>query len=65
MFLCPTLPTYFDDAMTIKNNRQVGVNVNMTLVAIFRITDITNINAYDYKLRFLDLNFRTQLIHYS
>ena len=33
----PKLPTYFDDVTTIKNNRQVGVNIDATLVAIFRI----------------------------
>ena len=32
------LPTYFDDVTTIENNRQVRVNIDVTLVAIFRIT---------------------------
>ena len=31
------LPTYFDDVTTIENNRQVRVNVDATLDAIFRI----------------------------
>ena len=38
LFLRPKLPTYFDDVTTIENNRQVRVNVDATLVAIFRIT---------------------------
>ena len=35
------LPTYFDVVTTIENNRQVRVNIDVTLVAIFRI-DIYN-----------------------
>ena len=37
LLLRPKLPTYFDDVTTIENNRQVRVNVDVTLVAIFRI----------------------------
>ena len=37
LLLWPKLPTYFDDVMTIENNRQVRVNVDATLVAIFRM----------------------------
>ena len=37
LLLWPKLPTYFDDVTTIENNQQVRVNVDVTLVAIFRI----------------------------
>ena len=37
LLLWPKLPTYFDGVTTIENNRQVRVNVGVTLVAIFRI----------------------------
>ena len=37
LFLWSKLPTYFDDVTTIENNRQVRVNIDVTLVAIFRI----------------------------
>ena len=37
LFLRPKLSTYFDDITTIENNRQVRVDVDATLVAIFRI----------------------------
>ena len=37
LLLWPKLPTYFDDITTIENNRQVRVNIDATLVAIFRI----------------------------
>ena len=30
------LPTYFDDVTAIENNRQVRMNIDATLVAIFR-----------------------------
>ena len=33
----PKLPTYSDDVTTIESNRQVRVNIDATLVAIFRI----------------------------
>ena len=37
LLLLPKLPTYFDDVTTIENNWQVCVNVDATLLAIFRI----------------------------
>ena len=37
LLLWPKLPTYFDDVTIIENNRQVLVNIDATLVAIFRI----------------------------
>ena len=37
LFLRSKLPTYFDDVMTIENNRQLRVNIDVTLVAILRI----------------------------
>ena len=40
LLLRPKLHTYFDDVTTFENNRQVRVNVDVTLVAIFRIVDV-------------------------
>ena len=37
LLLRSKLPTYFNDVTTIENNRQVRVNIDATLVAIFRI----------------------------
>ena len=39
LFLWSKLPTYFDDVTTIENNRKVRVNIDVTLVAIFRILE--------------------------
>ena len=36
LLLWSKLPTYFDDVKTMENNGQVSVNVDATLVAIFR-----------------------------
>ena len=42
------LPTFYVDVTTIENNRQVGVNIGMMLVAIFRI----NYSTFDTLLLF-------------
>ena len=43
LLLWPKLPTYFDDVATIENNRQVLVNIDATLVAIFRNQSTSNL----------------------
>ena len=37
LLLWPKLPTYFDDVTKMEHNRQVRVNIDATLVAIFHI----------------------------
>ena len=46
LLLWPKLPTYFDDVTTIENNRQVWVNVDARLVAIFCIMKALKISSY-------------------
>ena len=46
------MPTYFDDVTTIENNRQVRVNIDATLVAIFRIeSQLTHCKLYFIHLK--------------
>ena len=49
---------YFGDVMTIENNRQVRVNIDATLVAMFRnASSILEISAYGYPMTQLSLLF--------
>ena len=46
LLLWPKVPTFFDDVTTIEINRQVRVNIDATLVAIFRIEKNCLRNTY-------------------
>ena len=50
------MPTYFDDFATIEKNQQVSVNIDATLVAIFRIKWYTYIENSLAKRLILTLN---------
>ena len=64
LLLWPKLPTYFDDVMTMENNQQVRVNIDATLVAIFRIGGRKRITAIpDMEVQLSSYNFNSKFKH--
>ena len=59
LLLWPKLLTYFDDVTPIENNRQVGVNIDATLVAMFHIISVVNVLTINKIRKIRYINFTT------